>query len=240
MSLKTQNIQLYTAVFFQQLKPRRLLWCFISCFVQSGMGQQICWEIGHCLSSTNPSLELNVFDYRLSYHGLFVCFSGCRSLLRPWCRLRWRAAPRCLTSTTLVRRRTWRSPPSSTWRLAYPPWATPSVSPSRTEPSSPAPADTFLSEYAVQHFVSCYPQVQSWAKMITLSPTLLYCKCIFYDLLHDNSHTSTRTLFVPPYCTVLILPNLFLPQWLTFLKFLTATVSVTDSSTDFGHTKYLP
>lgn len=71
---------------------------------------------------------------------------GHRSPPRPWCRPRWRAAPRSSALTTLASRLTWRSRPSSTWRPAYPPWATPSAWPSPTGPSSPAPAGTCLSE----------------------------------------------------------------------------------------------
>lgn len=83
----------------------------------------------------------------LNHH--FIVFHpafGHRSPPRPWCRPRWRAAPRSSALTTLASRLTWRSRPSSTWRPAYPPWATPSAWPSPTGPSCPAPAGTCLSE----------------------------------------------------------------------------------------------
>lgn len=107
-------------------------------------------EPGRVLRSLlrRPNADLWARRHPPFYHCLIVClpFFGHRLLLRPWCRLRWRVAPHSSTSTTSASRHTWRSPPSSTWRPAYPPWVTPSVSLSPTGPSSPAPADTCLSE----------------------------------------------------------------------------------------------
>lgn len=109
-------------------------------------------------------------------------FFRCRSLLRLWCRLRWRAAPRSLTSITLASRRTWRSPLSSTWRPAYLPWATPSVSPSRIGPSSLALADIFLSEsprYSLKAF---------------LQRSIIYLQCFYYCPPWSDTLTSRRSV----------------------------------------------
>lgn len=83
------------------------------------------------------------------------CSDLFRSPRPHWCRLKWRAAPRSSGWTTLASRRSWLSPPSSTWRPASQLWATPSASPSRTGPSSPGPAGTCRSESAPPTLSGC-------------------------------------------------------------------------------------